>query len=80
VYPDMKRISLSLPLQIGFSIYTGKVFFINLRLKYHGFTWTIEPDSSEKYDVGKRRLLYESGISPWNFLCIAISAHAGFRF
>jgi hypothetical protein len=80
VTPEAERFSLSLPLQLGLTMYFSKNMFISFRLKYHGLTLTFESLDPESYDVGNKRLKYYYGFSPWNFLCITLLVQSGFRF
>ena len=80
VYRESHRLSLSIPIQIGLSIYLKKSFFMNIRFKYHGFTWTIEPLEPEEYNAGNEIWKYNKGFSPWNLLCMSLTVQAGFRF
>ncbi len=80
VDPAAERISLSLPVEAGFSIYLTRTFFIDLRLRYSGLSFTFEPNGPEAYPRGNQIYKYDRGFSPWNFLCFSLSVQAGFRF
>lgn len=80
VTPDAERLSISLPLRLGLTVYISRCFFIQMALKYHGLTWTIETEDPEAYDVGRDRLKYIYGLSPWNLLCLSFVAGSGVRF
>ncbi|HEQ71765.1 MAG TPA: hypothetical protein ENN69_04685 [Spirochaetia bacterium] len=78
--PSAERFSLSLPLQLGLTIYPSPHTFLAFRLKYHGLTWTIESLPPSAYDVGHEKLTYTSGFSLWNLLCMTFQIRAGVRF
>jgi hypothetical protein len=80
ITPEAQRFSLSIPLRLGLALYISRSFFINLTLKYHGLTWTIEPLEPHDYDVGNQRLNYYHGLSPWNLLCVSFMVETGVRF
>jgi hypothetical protein len=80
ITPEVQRFSLSIPLRLGLTLYLSRSFFINLTLKYHGITWTIEPLEQKDYDVGNKRLNYYYGLSPWNLLCVSFIVETGVRF
>ncbi|MEJ2663753.1 MAG: hypothetical protein P8107_06890 [Spirochaetia bacterium] len=80
VYPKAERFSVSIPLEVGCSIFLNDLFFINLRFRYHGLTYTFEPKAPGDYDEGNSSYLYSNGFSPWNLLCLSISTQIGFRF
>jgi hypothetical protein len=77
---SIQRISLSIPLQLGFSIYFDPSFFVNLRLKSYLLTYTIETTDPSHYEYGQSSLLYSYGFSPFTYLCLSISAGIGIRF
>lgn len=80
IYPEEERLSISIPIELGFSIFVTDWIFVNLRFKYHGLTYTFETRGPDAYNEGSSSYLYAYGFSPWNFLCLAISAQIGFRF
>ncbi|MBN2353336.1 MAG: hypothetical protein JXD23_12250 [Spirochaetales bacterium] len=80
VDPAAERISLSLPVEAGFSIFLTRSFFIDLRLRYNGLSFTFEPNGPEAYPKGNATYKYDRGFSPWNFLCFSLAVQAGFRF
>lgn len=80
ITPQAERLSLSIPVALGLTVYFSKNFFISFRLKYHGLTWTVEPLGPESYDVGNDRLKYWYGLSPWNLLCVSVVVQTGVRF
>jgi hypothetical protein len=75
-----KRFSLSIPLQLGLSWYIHPSFFLHIRLRCFGFTYTFESLSPHDYDYGNETLLYSNGFSPFSFLCISLAVHFGVRF
>jgi len=79
-YPEVTRVTLGVPIHLGFTVYFSESLFAGLRLKYHGLSWTVEPLGPESYDIGGRTLKYAWGFSPWNFLCLSINVQAGLRF
>ncbi|MBN1523417.1 MAG: hypothetical protein JW904_02935 [Spirochaetales bacterium] len=80
IYPEVQRFSVGVPVHLDISMYLSPNFFIDLRLKYHGLTWTIETEGPDSYDLGALRMKYFYGFSPWNFLCLSINAQLGVRF
>ncbi|MBN1698725.1 MAG: hypothetical protein JW881_14515 [Spirochaetales bacterium] len=74
------RYSLSIPLQLGISWYLQPSFFLHIRLRWFGLTYTFEQLSPHDYDYGGRTLLYSNGFSPFSFLCMSLAVHAGMRF
>jgi hypothetical protein len=80
VNPPIERFSLSIPVKAGFTIYLSPNLFISLNLKYNGLTVSFEPRSPSAYDVGKARLKYFHGLSPWNLLSLSVLVQAGVRF
>ena len=80
VYPDIFRVSLSLPLHVGLSIYTGPSFSVDIRFEYNGLTFTLEPLSPQDHNAGNVYLRYAYGFSPWSLLSFSIKANAGVRF
>jgi hypothetical protein len=77
---SVERVSISIPVQIGFYMYTGSPFFFNIRLRYHGLTWTIEPLEYGSYEAGSQSLKYAYGFSPWTLFFVSIALQGGFRF
>ncbi len=80
VYPTVERLSLSVPVALGFTVYLTRAFFVHLGFKYHGLTFTFEPQAYGTYDVGASSFLYRDGFSAWNFACLSIYVQAGVRF
>lgn len=80
ITPAGERLSISIPVDMGLTVYFSKNFFLTFKLKYHGLTWTIEPVGPEAYDVGSAKLKYWYGLSPWNLLCISVVIESGVRF
>jgi hypothetical protein len=78
-YPEARRLSLSLPIAIGFSVYLTPHVFFNLAFKYHGLTLTFEPQDYGTYDVGASQFRYYDGLSAWNFTNMAIQLQVGMR-
>ncbi len=76
----VERISISIPLEFGFYIHTESAFFLNVRLRYHGLTWTMEPLPREAYNAGTQTLKYASGFSLWNLFFVSVVLQGGFRF
>jgi TolB-like protein len=82
VYPDkpVERISLSIPIQAGISLYMNKSFFMNFRITNYGLTYTIENEKLENYERGNIALKYDNGFSLLNFISLSLSIHGGIRF
>jgi hypothetical protein len=74
------RLSLSIPLLLTWSLYLDRSFFIGFRVADYGLTYTFEWSDPSEYAGGSSTLFYNYGFSPFNFLCISLSASVGVRF
>ena len=77
---EIKRLSLSIPLQFGLSLYVNRSFFSNFRICCYGLTYTFEDAEPGTYALGESALMYHNGFSLLNFLCLSITVNAGIRF
>ncbi|MBN2441167.1 MAG: hypothetical protein JXJ04_07465 [Spirochaetales bacterium] len=80
IQPTIHRLSVSLPIHIGLSLYLHSSFFLNFRFKYHGLTYTFEPLPPSEYGAGGDLWKYNKGFSPWNLVCMSLVTQIGFRF
>ncbi|MBN1410800.1 MAG: hypothetical protein JW969_08135 [Spirochaetales bacterium] len=80
VFAPAERLSLSLPIEAGVSLFLDATSFLNIRFRYQGLTLTFEPLSPDAYEGGNRLLRYSYGFSPWSLLSFAASLQWGVRF
>lgn len=78
--PTATRLTFSLPLVTGFSLYLNRMFFLCFRFSSFGLSWTLETADPREYEYGSRSLSYVWGFSPFSFLCLSLTASFGVRF